>query len=99
MTNILINKWDANSSCQINMATGCWIAGKRSLHIDNVVYYQILAAEINVIESAIDKRAENTPRKDGFDSIQPAAVPDEAVSAHAARWARFPPLVEELDAN
>ncbi len=79
------------------MATGCWMAGKRSLHLDNVIYYQILANEIGMVEGAIERRAENTPKKNGFGFQQ--AVAEDATPAYAARWTRFPPLVEELNAN
>jgi hypothetical protein len=96
-TNILINKWKGNSWCQRIMATGCWMAGKRSLHIDNVVYYQILAAEISMIESAIDRRAENYPRRE--DAWQPKAAQFEETPVFDVRFARYPPLVEELNAT
>jgi hypothetical protein len=61
MTNILINKEKTNLACQINMASGSWMAGKKSLHMDNIVYYQIVASEINSVEGAIERRAANWP--------------------------------------
>ena len=41
------------------MATGCWTAGKSSLHLDNRLYYQILEAEVGMIAGAIERRSRN----------------------------------------